>query len=427
MNDYTKLSASDLETHRENLTNRYQQFKAENLDLDITRGKPCAEQLDLANGMLDNIDEKNYQSADGIDCRNYGGLDGLSEAKKMFAEFLEVAPEEIIIGGNSSLAIMHDAIVRAVLNGTVDSRVPWGKLPKIKFICPSPGYDRHFFICEYLGIEMIPVEVKSDGPDMDHVEDLVSSDDAIKGIWCNPKYSNPTGITYSDAVVDRLAGMKTKAEDFRIFWDNAYTAHHLTDTPDTLKNILDACKQAGNPERVFIFGSTSKISIAGAGIALMAGSVKNMEHTRKLMSFQTIGPDKINQLRHVRFLKDMGGIQSHMKKHAAILKPKFDAVDHVLTESLGDKNIAEWSRPNGGYFISLNVLDGCAKKVVQMAADAGVKLTPAGATYPYGKDPRDRNIRIAPTFSPADQVKTAMVLVAVCIQLASVEKLLAQS
>jgi len=424
MTDFTKLSVSELETHKRDLKNQYQEFKAKNLNLDITRGKPCAEQLDLANGMLDCIDEENYKSAGGIDCRNYGGLDGLAEAKKLFAEFLETAPEEIIIGGNSSLAIMHDAIVRAILHGTVDSKVPWGKLPKIKFVCPSPGYDRHFFICEYLNIDMIPVEMDGNGPDMDRVEELVSGDDAVKGIWCTPKYSNPTGITFSDEVVDRLSSMKTKAEDFRIFWDNAYTAHHLTDTPDTLKNILETCKQAGNPERVFLFGSTSKISIAGAGIALMAGSVKNMEHTRKLMSFQTIGPDKINQLRHVRFLKNMAGIESHMKKHAAIIKPKFEVVQNVLAEALGNKNIAEWSRPNGGYFISLNVMDGCAKKVVQMAADAGVKLTPAGATYPYGRDPGDRNIRIAPTFSPEDQVQTAMELVTVCILLASVEKLM---
>ncbi len=424
MTDFTKLSVSELEAHKRDLKNQYQEFKAKNLNLDITRGKPCAAQLDLANGMLDSIDGENYKSADGIDCRNYGGLDGLPEAKKLFAGFLEVEPEEIIIGGNSSLALMHDAIVRAILHGTVDSEVPWGKLPKIKFVCPSPGYDRHFFICEYLNIDMIPVEMDGNGPDMDRVEELVSGDDAVKGIWCTPKYSNPTGVSFSDEVVDRLSSMNTKACDFRIFWDNAYTAHHLTDTPDTLKNILETCRQAGNPERVFIFGSTSKISIAGAGIALMAGSVKNMEHTRKLMSVQTIGPDKINQLRHVRFLKNMAGIESHMKKHAAIIKPKFDAVQNVLAEALGNKNIAEWSRPNGGYFISLNVMDGCAKKVVQMTADAGVKLTPAGATYPYGKDPRDRNIRIAPTFSPEDQVQTAMELVAVCILLASVEKLL---
>jgi len=424
MTDFTKLSVNDLERRKKDLLNQYQEFKAKNLNLDITRGKPCTEQLDLANRMLDCINGENYKSADGIDCRNYGGLDGLQEAKKLFAEFLEVDPEEIIIAGNSSLAIMHDAIVRAILHGTVDSEVPWGKLPKIRFICPSPGYDRHFIICEYLGIGMIPINMHDQGPDMDRIEALVSDDESIKGIWCNPKYSNPSGVTYSDEVVDRLAAMETKANDFRIFWDNAYTAHHLTDTPDSLKNILDACNQAGNPERVFIFGSTSKISIAGAGIALMAGSVKNMEHTRKLMSFQTIGPDKINQLRHVHFFNNMAGIEHHMKKHAAIIKPKFDVVQNVLAEALGNKNIAEWSRPNGGYFISLNVMDDCAKKVVKMAADAGVKLTPAGATYPYGNDPRDRNVRIAPTFPPLNQVRTATELLTICVQLASVEKLL---
>jgi len=424
MTDFTKLSVNDLEARKNILLDQYLEFKTKNLNLDITRGKPCTEQLDLANRMLDCINGENYKSADGIDCRNYGGLDGLQEAKKLFAEFLEVDPEEIIIAGNSSLAIMHDAIVRAILHGTVDSEVPWGKLPKIRFICPSPGYDRHFIICEYLGIGMIPINMHDQGPDMDRIEALVSDDESIKGIWCNPKYSNPSGVTYSDEVVDRLAAMETKANDFRIFWDNAYTAHHLTDTPDSLKNILDACNQAGNPERVFIFGSTSKISIAGAGISMMAGSPKNMDHTRKLMSFQTIGPDKINQLRHVHFFNNMAGIEHHMKKHAAIIKPKFDVVQNVLAEALGNKNIAEWSRPNGGYFISLNVMDDCAKKVVKMAADDGVKLTPAGATYPYGNDPRDRNVRIAPTFPPLDQVRTATELLTICVQLASVEKLL---
>ncbi len=424
MSDFTRLDKNERLSHREELLGQYQEFKSQNIALDMTRGKPCAEQLDLSMGMLDCVTADNYRSADGTDCRNYGGLDGLPETKALFSEFLETAPDQIIIGGNSSLAMMHDAIVRAMLNGVVDSKAPWGSLPKIKFLCPSPGYDRHFFICDYLNIEMIPVELDGNGPDMDVVENLVAADEAIKGIWCVPKYSNPTGTTYSDEVVDRLAAMKTQAEDFRIFWDNAYTVHHLSDSPDPLKNIMSSCEKAGNPDRVFVFGSTSKISIAGSGLAMMAGSRKNIEFTKKQLSFRTIGPDKINQLRHVYFFKNMDGIVAHMKKHAAIIKPKFDIVQRLLSSEIGDKNIAEWSRPNGGYFVSINTLDGCAATGVDMAAAAGVKLTPAGATFPYKKDPRNRNIRIAPTFPPADQVETAMKLVTIRIQLVSVEKLL---
>jgi len=424
MSDFTRMDKNERLSHRKKLLGQYQEFKSQNLTLDMTRGKPCTEQLDLSLGMLDCVTANNYRSADGTDCRNYGGLDGLPETKALFSEYLETAPDQIIIGGNSSLAMMHDAIVRAMLNGVVDSKAPWASLPKIKFLCPSPGYDRHFFICDYLNIEMIPVDLDKNGPDMDVVKNLVAADESIKGLWCVPKYSNPTGTTYSDEVVDRLAGMKTLAEDFRIFWDNAYTVHHLTDSPDPLKNILASCEKVGNPDRVFVFGSTSKISIAGSGLAMMAGSRKNIEFTKKQLSFRTIGPDKINQLRHVYFFKNMDGIAAHMKKHAAIINPKFNIVQRLLSSELGDKNIAEWSRPNGGYFVSINTLDGCAATVVDMAAAAGVKLTPAGATYPYKKDPRDRNIRIAPTFPPADQVETAMKLVTICIQLVSVEKLL---
>jgi DNA-binding transcriptional MocR family regulator len=424
MSDFTRMARNERQRHREELLGKYQEFKSQNLSLDMTRGKPCPEQLDLSVGMLDCVTVENFRSADGTDCRNYGGLDGLPETKALFSEYLETAPDQIIIGGNSSLSVMYDAMVRAILHGVADGKAPWGNLPKIKFLCPCPGYDRHFFICESLGIEMIPVELGKTGPDMDRVENLAASDEAVKGIWCVPKYSNPTGTTYSDEVVDRLAGMKTKADDFRIFWDNAYTMHHLTDTPDRLKNILSSCEKAGNPDRVFLFGSTSKISIAGSGLAMMAGSRKNIEYAKKQLSFRTIGPDKINQLRHVYFFKNMDGIAAHMKKHAAIVKPKFDIVQQRLTSELGDKNIAQWSRPNGGYFVSINTLDGCAAAVVDMAAAAGVKLTPAGATYPYKNDTRDRNIRIAPTFPPADQVETAMKLVTICIQLVSVEKLL---
>jgi len=380
--------------------------------------------LDLAMGMLDGTNGIQYLDQDGTDCRNYGGLDGIPEAKALFAEYMGVEVDEIIIGSNSSLTMMHDTFMRAMVNGVTENTAPWTKQPNIKFLCPSPGYDRHFFICEYLGIQMITVDIRDDGPDMDHIEDLVANDEGIKGIWCVPKYSNPTGIVYSDEVVDRLANMQVKAPDFRIFWDNAYAVHYLEDAPAELKNILSACKQAGNADRVLMWGSTSKISHAGSGIAVMAGSKANMEHAKKQMAFQTIGPDKLNQLRHVGFFKTMAGIEDHMQKHAAILKPKFDAVQTALENELAGKNIAEWSKPQGGYFVSLNTMEGCASSVVDLAAEAGVKLTPAGSTFPYKKDPQDRNIRIAPSFPPLEDIRQAMELVGICIQMVSIEKLL---
>jgi len=424
--DLESLSADELEKLRLKLARRYQDFQSRNLKLDMTRGKPCPEQLDLSLEMLECVKAEHYSTLVGEDYRNYGGLDGIVEAKKLFSQYLDVRPDEIIIGGNSSLNMMHDIIMSAVVQGVVDSEVPWGKLPNVKFLCPSPGYDRHFSICEYLQIEMIPVEMKEDGPDMDTVEKTVAEDETIKGMWCVPKYSNPTGITYSDEVVDRLANMKTKAKDFRIFWDNSYAVHHLTDTPVQLKNILSACEQAGNSGRVFIFGSTSKITFAGAGVAMLAGSKKNMEFRKKQISFQTIGPDKLNQLRHVRFFRDLEGIKKHMKKHTAILKSKFDAVQTILEKELGDKHIAKWSQPDGGYFVSLDTLDDCAKSVIEMAAEGGVKLTPAGATFPYRRDPRNRNIRIAPSFPPVEDVVLAMELLAICIQLVSIDKLISK-
>jgi DNA-binding transcriptional MocR family regulator len=424
MPDFKHLSTQQLQQIKDDLLDRYHEFKSRGTTLDITRGKPCPEQLDLAGDMLDIINSGNYLTEDAADCRNYGGLDGIPEAKQLFAQYLEVAPEEIIIGGNSSLNMMHDTFMRAMLKGVTEDNLPWVKLPEVKFLCPSPGYDRHFFICDYLNIDMITVDMNDTGPDMDQVEELVADDDGIKGIWCVPRYSNPTGVVYSDEVVDRLAAMKTKANDFRIFWDNAYAVHHLDDKPARLKNILTACKQAGNPERVFIFGSTSKITFAGSGVAMMAGSSKNMALTKKQMAFQTIGPDKLNQLRHAMFFKNVAGIDDHMKKHAAILKPKFEAVQIALEKELAGKCIADWSRPGGGYFVSIDTLERCAAAVVQMAADAGVKLTPAGSTYPYMKDPLDRNIRIAPSFPPLEDIRSAMQLVGICIQLVSIEKLL---
>ncbi|MGN7381325.1 Putative aminotransferase MSMEG_6286 [Chlamydia abortus] len=425
MSDFHTLSTEELHEYRFRLQEQYNRFRSQKLKLDMSRGKPSPEQLDLANEMLGLIRSgDDFLAKNGVDTRNYGGLDGIPEAKELFAPMLEVHPEEIIIGGNSSLNMMHDTIARAMLHGVCDSEIPWAKLPVVKFLAPAPGYDRHFAICELFGIEMITIDMLPDGPDMDTVERLVSEDEAIKGIWCVPRYSNPEGITYSDEVVDRLASMKTKAGDFRIFWDDAYAVHHLTDRPASLKNILTACKEAGNPNRVFLFGSTSKISFSGSGVAMMASSQGNLDWTRKLLSAETIGPDKINQLRHVRFFKSLDGIMEHMARHAAILRPKFERVLEILDSELGGKSIASWSRPQGGYFISLNTLDGCAKAVVEMAAGAGVVLTKAGATYPYGIDPRDRNIRLAPSYPSMEELTTAIQVLCLCVQLVSINKLL---
>ena len=425
MAEFQQCNTQELQQLETALQARYREFQSRNITLDMTRGKPCAAQLDLAMGLFDCVDRSHYAAEDGSDCRNYGGLDGIAEAKTLFAELMEVQTDEIIIGGNASLTMMHDAFMRAMVNGVGENGTPWKLLPQVKFLCPSPGYDRHFFICQYLGIEMITIDMQTDGPDMDRVEAMVAEDESIKGIWCVPKYSNPTGAVYSDSVVDRLAGMQTAAEDFLIFWDNAYAVHHLGDKPAGLKNILTACKNAGHPDRVLIFGSTSKISFAGAGLAMMAGSKANMDRARKQISFQTIGPDKLNQLRHVNFFKNMAGIEAHMLKHAAILKPKFDAVQQALEAGLGGKNIAGWSTPAGGYFVSVDTMEGCAQAVVKMAADAGVKLTPAGSTFPYMRDPLNRNIRLAPSFPPLDDIRQAMELVSICIQLVSIDKLLA--
>ena len=400
---------------------RFDALKARNLALDMTRGKPGSEQLDLASGMLSILRADDLRAADGTDCRNYGGLSGIREAKQLFSQMLEVAEDEIFIGGNSSLNLMHDMVVRAVLFGVPGSVEPWGK-GNIKFLCPVPGYDRHFSVCEALGIEMIPVSMNADGPDMDAVKQLAASDAAVKGIWCVPKYSNPTGATYSDDVVDRLASLETAAPDFRIFWDNAYAVHFLKEPLDRLKNILEASKAAGNPDRVFLFGSTSKISYAGAGVSFFAASKTNLDFMQKLIGYQTIGHDKLNQLRHVRFFGDYDGIIEHMRKHAAIIRPKFEAVLEILERELGAGEFAQWTRPRGGYFISLDTKPGLARKVVAKAAELGVKLTAAGATYPLRKDPQDRNIRIAPTLPDLDEIKLAVEVMAVCIKIASLEQ-----
>ncbi|HEY3424342.1 MAG TPA: aminotransferase class I/II-fold pyridoxal phosphate-dependent enzyme [Negativicutes bacterium] len=421
-----ELTNTDLQKYYSALSSSYEKIQAQKLKLDMSRGKPCTAQLDLSDGLIDCLNKTDYKTVDGTDCRNYGGVDGIAEAKEIFAGILETKPQEIIIGGNSSLTMMYDLITRAMLHKLPGSESPWGKLPQVKFLCPSPGYDRHFAICEYLGIEMVTINYQDDGPDMAQVEQLVAADPTIKGIWCVPKYSNPTGITYSDAVVERLAAMPTKAMDFRIFWDNAYTVHHLTNTPDRLMNIRAACNKAGYPDRVFEFCSTSKITFPGAGIAVLASSPNNINWLKQQINIQTIGPDKLNQLRHVRFFRNQLGIENHMRQHAAIIKPKFDLVLDILAETLGDKNLASWSKPQGGYFISLNTLPGCAQQIVAKAAAAGVMLTTAGATFPYGKDPQDKNIRIAPTFPPLSELKQAMELVTLCIQLVSAEQELAK-
>lgn len=406
----------------EELQEQFENYKLKNLALDMSRGKPGPEQLDLSNAMLDLVSSSDYQTIANADTRNYGGLDGIPEAKALFKDILEVDTlDEVVIGGNASLTIMHDIVSRAITHGVCDSEQPWGKT-SVKFICPSPGYDRHFSICQHFGIEMITTSYTENGPDMDEIEKLVAEDESIKGVWIVPKYGNPTGISCSDNVVDRLATMKTAAKDFRIFWDNAYAMHHLSEDQDSLKNLLTACKSAGNENRPFIFVSTSKITFAGAGVAAVGGSKANMDWYRGHLFFSTIGPDKLNQVRHTRFFKSIADLKEHMKAHAAILKPRFDMTLQVLKDGLGNTGLAQWTSPKGGYFISLDVPEGTAKRVVALAAEAGVKLTGAGATYPYKKDPKDSNIRLAPSLPSLQEIKDAMEIVCLCIKIAAEEQ-----
>lgn len=421
---YKEMEKSELINIKAGLEKEYGEYKEKSLKLDMSRGKPGADQLDLATPLLNILSSSDdVFSADGTDCRNYGELTGIKEAKALFGQILGVSEDEIIIGGNSSLALMHDAVARAFVNGLYGGKKPWGKYDKVKFLCPSPGYDRHFTICETFGIEMITVPMNSHGPDMDKVEALVNGDETIRGIWCVPLYSNPEGISYSDEVIRRFANLSPKADDFRIFWDNAYCVHHLSDNPDRILNILDECKKTGKEDMVFIFASTSKISFSGAGISVMAASKNNISHTTKLISAQSICFDKLNQLRHARYYKDAAGIAAHMEKHKAILAPKFKLVLEIMDENLSGLGIVEYNKPNGGYFISVNALPGCAKRIISLCKEAGVVLTPAGATFPYGADPEDRNIRLAPTYPPLDELETAMKLFCICIKLASLEKL----
>ena len=427
MKPYAEMTKAELQALKKELSAKYREYQGKDLKLDMSRGKPSIDQLDLSMGMLDVLtSDMDLTCEDGTDCRNYGVLDGISEAKELLADMMEVAPDHIIIYGNSSLNVMYDTVSRSMTHGVMGN-TPWCKLDKVKFLCPVPGYVRHFAITEYFGIEMINIPMTPTGPDMDMVEKLVASDDSIKGIWCVPKYSNPQGISYSDQTVRRFARLKPAAPDFRIYWDNAYTIHHLYDMDqDHLIEILAECKRAGNPDMVYKFASTSKISFPGSGIAAIAASQNNLVDIKKQLRIQTIGHDKVNQLRHVRFFGDIHGMVEHMKKHADILRPKFEAVLETLDRELEGLGIGTWTTPKGGYFIAFDSLDGCAKAIVAKCKKAGLVMTGAGATYPYGKDPHDSNIRIAPSYPPLNDLKQAMELFALCVKLVSVEKLLSE-
>ena len=401
----------------------YTAFQTAELKLDMSRGKPSPKQLDLTNGILDCLSESDYMAADGLDCRNYGCLDGLPEAKDFFAPMLGVAPKDLIVCGNSSLNIMYWVMSLAMTSGVLGSK-PWGKYEKVKVLCPVPGYDRHFAVSEFLGMEMINVPMRSDGPDMDVVENLVSADETIKAIWCVPMYSNPGGVVYSDAVIKRFAALKPKAKDFRIFWDNAYCVHHLTDNPPTQANLLEEAKKAGNEDICYLFASTSKITHPGSGVAMLAASEKNLASLKKALGYATIGYDKINQLRHLRFFDgDYQNLIAHMKKHKALIAPKFEIVVNTLRKELGDLGIADWSEPVGGYFVSFNQ-KGCAKRIVQLCKEAGVVLTGAGASFPYGIDPEDENIRISPTYPTEEELQKAMDVFVCSAKLAALEQVL---
>ncbi|MCR4925052.1 MAG: aminotransferase class I/II-fold pyridoxal phosphate-dependent enzyme [Clostridiales bacterium] len=422
MANYSTLSKQELASLQKELEEKYNSFKARNLSLNMARGKPGADQLDLSMELLNSVNDKTgYKAEDGTDCRNYGILDGIPECKKLFAEILGVDEKNVIIGGNSSLNLMFDYIAQCMTNGCGDT--PWAKLDKIKFLCPAPGYDRHFGILDYFGIEMLTVPMLDNGPDLKVVDELIK-DSSVKGMFCVPKYSNPEGKTYSDEVVEHLASMKPAAKDFRIIWDNAYCVHHINDNHDKLLNIFDVCEKYGTQDRIFEVVSTSKITFPGAGVSALAASDNNIQMIKKRMNMQTIGADKLNQLRHAKYLKDANGVDEYMKKHAEILAPKFKAVLDAFDKEFSDLGIAKWTKPNGGYFISLDVMDGCAKEVVRLCKEAGVALTPAGATFPYGKDPHDKNIRIAPSFPPVAELELAVELLCICVKLASVNKLL---
>ncbi len=424
---YCEMTSAELEKEYAQVKEEYENIKSLGLKLNMARGKPSPEQLALTMPMLSTLTPEDIlTSEDGTDCRNYGVLDGIPEAKKLLGDMIGVSPENVIVYGNSSLNIMYDQISRLYTHGTQGEK-PWGKYEQIKFLCPSPGYDRHFGVTEHFGFTLITVAMTPDGPDMDEVESLVANDESIKGIWCVPKYSNPQGYTYSYETSRRLVSMKTAAKDFRIFWDNAYGVHHLygdAEKQSDIPEILSLAAECGNPDRVYEFCSTSKITFPGSGIAAIASSLSNITEIRKQLSAQTIGHDKINQLRHVRFLKNADHLREVMQNHADILRPKFEKVINTLESQLSDLAIGEWTYPLGGYFISFDSLPGCAKRIVELAKNAGMSLTGAGATYPYKKDPEDKNIRIAPSFPSLEEIGKASELFAVCVKLASLEKLM---
>ena len=427
MTAYKDLSREELLELKKELEVEFEDVKGKGLKLDMSRGKPSKAQLDLSMGMMDVLNgDSDLVCEEGVDCRNYGVIDGIKEAKQLFADMMEVPKDNIIIFGNSSLNVMYDTVARAMTHGIMGS-TPWAKLDKVKFLCPVPGYDRHFKITEHFGIEMINIPMTQDGPDMDLVAQYVENDPSVKGIWCVPKYSNPQGITYSDETVHRFATLNPAAEDFRIFWDNAYGIHHLyEDKQDYLIEILMECKKEGHPDMVYKFGSTSKISFPGSGIAAIAASDNNLKEIRQTMSIQTIGHDKLNQLRHVRYFKDINGMVEHMKKHADILRPKFETVLNVLETELGGLEIGSWIAPRGGYFISFDSMEGCAKAIVAKAKEAGLIMTGAGATFPYGKDPKDSNIRIAPSFPTPEELAVAAQVFVLSVKLVSIDKLLSE-
>ena len=425
MQAYQEMTKEELLAEKKSLEAEYKKFQQRGLKLDMSRGKPSQEQLDLSMGMMDVLASYvDLTCEDGTDCRNYGVLDGIHEAKVLIGDMIECNPDNIIIYGNSSLNIMYDTIARSMTHGVMGN-TPWCKLDKVKFLCPVPGYDRHFAVTEHFGVEMINVPMTEEGPDMDMVEKLVAEDDAIKGIWCVPKYSNPQGVIYSDETVRRMAALKPAAKDFRIFWDNAYAVHHLYGAEKgKILNILDECEKAGNPDMVFEFCSTSKISFAGGGIAAIAASEANLADIKKSLTIQTIGFDKVNQLRHVRFFKDADGIAKHMEKHAEFLRPRFELVLETLESQLSGLGAGSWIKPMGGYFITYETNEGCAKRVVALAKEAGVVLTPAGAPFPYGKDPKDSVIRIAPSYPTMEDLKAAAEIFCVCVKVATLEKML---
>ena len=428
MKAYKDLSKEELLTLQKQLNKEYEEAKAKGLKLDMSRGKPAASQLDMEMDFMNVLNADSILKTEaGVDCRNYGIMDGIPEARKLIGDVLGVSADNVIVFGNASLNIMYDTVARSEIFGVM-GETPWCKLDKVKFLCPVPGYDRHFAITEQFGIEMINVPMTEDGPDMDMVEELVNTDPAVKGIWCVPKYSNPQGYTYSDETVKRFAALKPAAKDFRIYWDNAYVIHDLyEEKKDTLLDIISECEKAGNPDMVYEFCSTSKVTFPGSGIAALAASKANLDFIKKFMTIQTIGYDKVNQLRHVRYFKDAEGMKAHMMKHAAILRPKFEAVFHVLESELNGLGIGSWTEPKGGYFISFDALEGCAKKIVEKCKEAGVVLTGAGATYPYKKDPKDSNIRLAPSFPTPEELAMATDLFVLCVKIVSVEKLLKEA